>query len=260
MSAPPSPRIGHTANPTVLPVKRDRPAGLTIHDEDRKAASDGEVRYEREFLLSEEKATKQVISDASHVSTSLLIFSGKQGFNMNISSVDDAPLERDQTTSRSASTTSSLDPYYFGAQSEYDSPLPPMPPVPAYLSTTPDPPLLLEPVTPARNPAAIDRRGLVGVGELATPRWAREERTSDHEELPSDYEIEGYEIVVPDEIEDDQPDSPWTIEAVDGEMSEREEVRNAQFRFRAWNELFTIIGSECPPSASYITTSTFHSR
>ncbi|KAF8197418.1 hypothetical protein BJ912DRAFT_1020757 [Pholiota molesta] len=138
-------------------------------------------------------------------------------------------MEREQTTSRPESATSSLDPYYFGIQSESESPLPPLPPVPMFLSTTPDPPPQVEPVTPARNPASIDRRGLVGVGELATPRWAaREDRNSDFDEPRSDHEAEGYDLVVPEDMEEDQPDSPWTIEAVDGETSEREEVPNMQ--------------------------------
>ncbi|KJA27320.1 hypothetical protein HYPSUDRAFT_131397 [Hypholoma sublateritium FD-334 SS-4] len=152
---------------------------------------------------------------------------------MNISSADDTSTDLEQSTSRPASATSSLDPYYFGIQSESDSPMPPMPPMPAYLSTTPDPPLLVEPVTPARNPASIDRRGLVGVGELTTPRWAREDSGSDNEELLSDPEAEGYELVIPDDIQEDQPDSPWTIEAVDGELSEREEVPNMHTQPRA---------------------------
>lgn len=226
MSAPPSPTIGQTArHGVVLQAKRDRPTGLNILDEDRKAVSDGEVHYEREFLLSQDKSAEPVISDASHANTTLLVSSGRQSFNMNVSSADDASADLEQTASRPTSATSSLDPYYFGIQSESESPMPPMPPMPAYLSTTPDPPLLAEPVTPARNPAAIDRRGLVGVGELATPRWAREDSASDNEEVLSDAEAEGYELVIPDDIQEDQPDSPWTIEAVDGELSEREEVR-----------------------------------
>ena len=69
-----------------------------------------------------------------------------------------------------------------------------------------------EPITPARDPASIDRRGLVGVGELATPRWTRAPRVDDDEDQADptlndnnrDYELE-------------DSDSPWTIEARDGE-------------------------------------------
>lgn len=144
---------------------------------------------------------------------------------MNISITEDSSVEPDQTVSRSASATSSLDPYYFGIQSESDSPIPPMLPASIYLSTTPDCPPLNEPMTPARNPAMIDRRGLVGVGELATPRWARGgDRGSEPEEPASDGEIEGYDVIIPEDVEEDQPDSPWTIEAIDGESSEKEEV------------------------------------
>jgi len=69
-----------------------------------------------------------------------------------------------------------------------------------------------EPVTPARDPASIDRRGLVGVGELATPRWTRAPRVDDDEDqvdltLSNDN----------GDYEQDDPDSPWTIEARDGE-------------------------------------------
>lgn len=41
---------------------------------------------------------------------------------------------------------------------------------------------MMEPQTPSRDPSAIDRQGLVGVGELATPRWA-----SDASSLSSAY-------------------------------------------------------------------------
>ncbi|KAL4074596.1 hypothetical protein V8B97DRAFT_1868854 [Scleroderma yunnanense] len=75
----------------------------------------------------------------------------------------------DDDDTRPASATSSLDPYYFGAG---DSP---------------------------------DRRGLVGLGELATPR--RQSQVDDTDDV----------VVV-----SDPPDSPWTIEAVDGEDDELE--------------------------------------
>jgi dual specificity tyrosine-phosphorylation-regulated kinase 2/3/4 len=76
---------------------------------------------------------------------------------------------------------------------------------------------MFDPVTPAKDPAAIDRRGLVGVGELATPRWGRHVR--EHEDLPQNQDQEQ------EDDDDDESDSPWTIEAVDGEGSERENVR-----------------------------------
>ncbi|KAF9472607.1 hypothetical protein BDN70DRAFT_886832 [Pholiota conissans] len=214
MSAPPSPHIVHRGKHAVAQTQRDRPAAFDAQTEDIKAISDGEVRYEREFSVSHDKNMEQ------------------QSFNVDVLVSRATVTEREQITSRPASATSSLDPYYFGIQSESDSPIPPMPPPPMFLSTTPDPTLQIEPVTPARNPASIDRRGLVGVGELATPRWTREDRESEFETHPST-ETEGYDLVVPEDIEEDQPDSPWTIEAVDGETSEREEVPNMELQPRA---------------------------
>jgi len=135
-------------------------------------------------------------------------------------------MDHEQPSSRSASATSSLDPYYFGIQSESEtqSPTLAVPATPLHPSSTPDYDPHYEPVTPARNPAAIDRRALVGVPELATPRWAHPEKDTSDRENPTDQEIEGYDVVAPDEAEEDGPDSPWTIEAIDGESSEREDV------------------------------------
>lgn len=36
--------------------------------------------------------------------------------------------------------------------------------------------------------------------------------------------FDGVEVLAPEDPPDDEPDSPWTIEAVDGEGSEKEEV------------------------------------
>jgi len=80
-----------------------------------------------------------------------------------------------------------------------------------------------DPTTPGRDPAAIDRRALVGVGELATPRWVtkheyisrkdREGKGTGVEEVKEELDPE------PEPIEDVENDvdssSPWTIEAVD---------------------------------------------
>lgn len=142
---------------------------------------------------------------------------------------EDTVLQSDQLlpVSRSASASSSLDPYYFGLQSPADSPVPLLSPF-SQSATTPDQPLINEPITPARNPANIDRRGLVGVGELATPRWTRNERASDTDEsdLQSHFDVPIESLLpdLPDNVHDDEPDSPWTIEAVDGEISDKEEV------------------------------------
>ena len=117
-----------------------------------------------------------------------------------------------------------------------------------------------EPVTPGRDPANIDRRGLVGVGELATPRWTRGsssaksrdresglgsagvagvdeqvdevdeddgvEDDEDEEDVDVDEEQALEDSSVTGEVgeidEQDAPDSPWTIEAIDGEGDDTE--------------------------------------
>ncbi len=124
---------------------------------------------------------------------------------------------------RSASATSSLDPYYFGVRTPSDSPIPPVPSLPKTPDMHP-----YEPVTPGRDPAAIDRRMLVGVGELATPRWARGPR-NDNDDLEFVVqervdEEDSAEMDMPED-ERDLSDSPWTIEAIDGEQDEETEVR-----------------------------------
>ena len=124
---------------------------------------------------------------------------------------------------RPASATSSLDPYYFGTHTPSDSPIPPVPSIPA-LPKTPDM-HVYEPVTPGRDPAAIDRRTLVGVGELATPRWARGARNDDFEFVAQERvdEVNEEDLVELERPDDDRDsDSPWTIEAVDGEPEDLE--------------------------------------
>ena len=76
-----------------------------------------------------------------------------------------------------------------------------------------------EPVTPARDPASIDRRGLVGVGELATPRWTRAPRVDDDEDQ-ADLNLNDDN----GDYEQEDPDSPWTIEARDGEVESLDHV------------------------------------
>jgi dual specificity tyrosine-phosphorylation-regulated kinase 2/3/4 len=79
----------------------------------------------------------------------------------------------------SSSASSSLDPYYFSIPSPSE-PTTFIPALPDALNDTPRTyrtssskrSSILDPTTPARDPASIDRRVLVGVGELATPRWA----------------------------------------------------------------------------------------
>ncbi|KAF8652724.1 hypothetical protein AX16_004223 [Volvariella volvacea WC 439] len=127
--------------------------------------------------------------------------------------------------SRSASSSSSLDPYYFGIQSPAASPVPPLP-LSAELvnpSGTPENLYIYDPITPARDPTTIDRRALVGVGELATPRWVRKGKPSLLESSSSiSNPLVNGGAMLQDIGSNDDPDSPWTIEAVDGEWSEKE--------------------------------------
>ncbi|KAK7466914.1 serine/threonine protein kinase, CMGC, dual-specificity [Stygiomarasmius scandens] len=191
MSAPPSPRHPHK--------KRDRPPALDIHDRPTHPASDTDIVYKRD-QGPQLQPDVRVQSPPAHQET---------------------PVDSDTPASRPASATSSLDPYYFGISSPSDSPLPPLPPSNAL---TPDPPYSHEPITPAKDPSSIDRRGLVGVGELATPRWARHEHSTGktHDVERDDHAVEV--VAEAEEEVDDVPDSPWTIEAVDGEMSEKDDL------------------------------------
>ncbi|KAK7689168.1 hypothetical protein QCA50_007859 [Cerrena zonata] len=216
MSAPASPTITQTpsaANDKSRSKRRDRPPALAF-SADPKAASDGDVRYEPHRPSDAHQPQLQVSR-----------------------STDSATSARDQLSvtdheqqPRSPSATSSLDPYYFGISTPPESPLPPMP-TNALLPKTPDMSTNVhEPVTPGKDPASIDRRGLIGVGELATPRWSRRERH--HQELDRDFidsqvdelpEEDDNEVQLPQpgEYENDMPDSPWTIEAIDGEGDEQ---------------------------------------
>lgn len=143
---------------------------------------------------------------------------------------DSLQVDADQVPlSRPASSTSSLDPYYFGDQSPSDSP----PQDSALLSVTPETRIHSDssPLTPAWDPANIDRKGLVGVGELTTPHFDRrirrpQENTVDDDDNPLDVlqEEDSAEVVVPN-AEPDGADSPWTIEAVDGEFDDQDQVR-----------------------------------
>jgi dual specificity tyrosine-phosphorylation-regulated kinase 2/3/4 len=86
--------------------------------------------------------------------------------------------------------------------------------------------MITAPFTPGRDPAGIDRQGLIGVGELATPRWARGPRhgkDDDDREADDDDVDDENELMVGND-ENDGPDSPWTIEAVNSGSDERDEV------------------------------------
>lgn len=83
------------------------------------------------------------------------------------------------------------------------------------------------PLTSAWDPANIDRRSLVGVGELATPHFDRrirrpQENPADGNENPHVLQEEDIaEVDVVPNVEPDGPDTPWTIEAVDGELDDQ---------------------------------------
>ncbi|KIL00634.1 hypothetical protein PAXRUDRAFT_129338 [Paxillus rubicundulus Ve08.2h10] len=198
------------------------------------------------LLNSEQKARKPIDdgSDSSPVQDSKFKLdhpssndSPNHQFRVHVSesaSTDDlAQVEADQDfISRPGSATSSLDPYYFGAQTPSDSPALQLP-EPTFLSTTPEtctPHEPLPPLTPARDPASIDRKGLVGVGELATPRWGKSVRRAEESHDNQDdnvldvlQEEDSSEVMVP-HVGNDGPDSPWTIEAVDGEFDNMDEL------------------------------------
>ncbi|KAI0340710.1 hypothetical protein BDW22DRAFT_1398476 [Trametopsis cervina] len=153
--------------------------------------------------------------------------------------LDHADTDAEHELPRSASATSSLDPYYFGAGTPSESPIPSSSGPHLSLKTPDMQPHPREPVTPAKDPAAIDRRGLVGVGELATPRWVRgsrkdardlsemEERVDEAEEDDMYARVEESFVDAQDR-DPDLPDSPWTIEAIDGEQDDPEDFVDVQ--------------------------------
>jgi dual specificity tyrosine-phosphorylation-regulated kinase 2/3/4 len=134
--------------------------------------------------------------------------------------VPEVPASRHENVlSRSTSAASSLDPYYLGIQSPSDSPGPSIPPS-TLLSATPERKATRDPITPAKDAAVIDRRCLIGVGELATPRWAR---LAKNMVLDGRGDGDNY-IMLPEELEVYGPDSPWTLEAMDSGPGEEDRV------------------------------------
>lgn len=142
-------------------------------------------------------------------------------------------VQQPSAISRSTSASSSLDPYYFqNHSSDNVSPAPPLPTVMPQEPRTPDARggSMFQPTTPHRDPATIDRAALHGLGELATPRWTRRNRDEDEEQYIQDLSVV-HESPARDEpqqdeediAEQDAPDSPWTIEAIDGEGDEQED-------------------------------------
>ncbi|KAL0578420.1 serine/threonine protein kinase, CMGC, dual-specificity [Marasmius crinis-equi] len=115
-------------------------------------------------------------------------------------------------SSRSASSASSsrIDPYYFG-----ESPSP---------SDFPR--------TPAKE---IDRAALVGVGELATPRYVKEDRPDVFQDV---------DVNESGGTRDSDSPSGWTIEAIDGEMSEKEDLPDVKQPLRSRPSMTEESGGE----------------
>nr|AXF50741.1 protein kinase [Inonotus obliquus] len=149
--------------------------------------------------------------------------------------VKDANTESESEIPRSTSATSSLDPYYFTIPSRNGSPVPPLP-LALDINRHEIRPIR-EPSTPVRDPASIDRNDLVGVGELRTPRWPK--LPSSEESLPH-FSV-GIRVGANRDDDDDyrdasdednDRDSPWTIEAVDGEQDDSEQPADGSFADR----------------------------
>ncbi|KAK0445384.1 hypothetical protein EV421DRAFT_1890266 [Armillaria borealis] len=174
MSTPPSPVASNASF-----RRRERPPALEIHTGSTPLVSNVTNRDERDDGF---------LADSSRTVQPSVLVSPAQEL---------PPMDSDYPASRSTSTTSSLDPYYFGLQSGSDSPYPPPLPTAPSLRATPESRPVTEPVTPARDPANIDRRGLVGVGELATPRWTRSNNGSEEKiSIPEPLlENEPYQVV-----------------------------------------------------------------
>jgi dual specificity tyrosine-phosphorylation-regulated kinase 2/3/4 len=128
---------------------------------------------------------------------------------------------------------STLDPYYFTATIAApvisSTPEPPIPHTNS-ASTTTNPQIPNEPKTPGISPSSIDRGGLIGVGDLTTPRWTsranltgRSQPRKDGISGPLEIDetedgstIEAFNVVSHDQQDNDiDRSSPWTIEAID---------------------------------------------
>ncbi|ESK96823.1 cmgc dyrk dyrk2 protein kinase [Moniliophthora roreri MCA 2997] len=113
--------------------------------------------------------------------------------------------------SRSASSSSSrIDPYYFG-----ESPSP-----------------LDFPTTPAKE---IDRAALVGVGDLTTPRYTK----GSNAESPQVVDVNESTGT-----RDSDSPSGWTIEAIDGELSEKEDLPDVKHTLRSRPSMTEESGGE----------------
>ena len=245
MSSPPSPLFGQRDAHHLR--RKDRPPALDFADP--PPVSDRETRADRD-------ADQVTLHPPSNRRDSrLTTTTTRTKPRLHVLGVEDTDVDfTDLDHPRSTSATSSLDPYYFGVRTPSESPVPAPPPLPRFLPKTPENGPFADPVTPGKDPASIDRRGLVGVGELATPRWARGERRDEIEIDEQVDEVDEEDIdLMPESIDDaddsivndratgkrahhshkhshlddelvDMPDSPWTIEAIDGEQEEADDV------------------------------------
>lgn len=152
-------------------------------------------------------------------------------------------LEPGDKTRPTSVASSEFDPYYFSMPSPNQSRRASLAPEDQYVNPDPAPETqatvkarnrlsqnrtsLLIPETPIRDPGAIDRRALIGVGELATPRWTvtRDSRAVSH----GHYDINAHrsddrhaQAHTPSE---EVPASPWTIEAIEASDSGDGRVR-----------------------------------
>ncbi|KZP29987.1 hypothetical protein FIBSPDRAFT_1038668 [Athelia psychrophila] len=205
MSAPSPPHVNSAAFDDSTVRRLDRPSALTLEIQDRKSTSNGHLLYQQ-ANGDNDNGTRQ---PRFHVSPAAI----DRQYSMP---------ESESEVPRPSSATSSLA-YYFGNPSGEESPAP-LDSDLLHVSTTPETRLMNEPMTPARNPAGIDRKGLIGVGELSTPRWARGSRQEQEaEEREDDRDVDdGNELIVGDH-EQDGPDSPWTIEAVNSGSEDKED-------------------------------------
>ncbi|KAG9092975.1 hypothetical protein FRC06_011719 [Ceratobasidium sp. 370] len=89
---------------------------------------------------------------------------------------------------------------------------------------------LLIPDTPVRDPGSIDRRALIGVGELATPRWTvtRDSRATSHgQHDPNAHRANDHHLQP--HTPGDMPLSLWTVEAIDTSDSDDGRLLSTKF-------------------------------
>jgi dual specificity tyrosine-phosphorylation-regulated kinase 2/3/4 len=216
-----SPRSGSPLSDSTRGKKRERPPALELSPAEVDAHLDEELVWDHPVRACPRPARPPSPVMEAHYGP----WGVQPRVELNFSPTEEPPVVKHKEQPRSASAaSSSLDPYYFTSRTPADSPAPPPLPDSDTLPRTPEMRSMLPPMTPGRNPAEIDRRGLVGVGELATPRWTRHEQVSvaQPDDTLQDLQEELNEAEpdvmgeTGDGIEGERDaDSPWTIEAVD---------------------------------------------